>query len=127
IDVGGVREPDLGADAAGEIDGQIHGAREERRQRHDHEHGRQRVPHLARGHEGIAGLMTEKFHLWSLRLAVPEVLSQIDRRAILRRPPYMRVSSARLPISEVSIIDSSAVNSTTLASSTRSATRPKVL
>src|SRR5262249_29593367 len=86
-------------DAAGEVDGEIQAAHEEGNQRGDHEQGGERIPHLAGGHERIVGLMAEEFHERSLRCAT----AQIDRRAILRRPPYMSVSSARLPMSEVNM------------------------
>ena len=62
VDVGHCGKLASRAHAAGEVDGEVQAAGEERAQRDDHEHRRQRVPHVARGHELEVGLMAEEFH-----------------------------------------------------------------
>ena len=59
--------------------------------RADHQHGGQRVPHLACGHEREVGLLVEKFHVRA------SYRQPIDSLVILRLPPNMSVSSARCP------------------------------
>src|SRR5215467_198996 len=95
VDVGRMRETDLGADTTREVDTVIQATDEERAERYEQQYGRETVPHPPRGHEREVGLVAEEFHL--LSLCSSRCGAQIDRRAILRWPPYMRVSSARLP------------------------------
>ena len=83
VDVGRLGEAHLRAHATREVDAEIQAAGEERDERGDHQHGRERVPHLACGHERVAGLVAEKFHACFLR--------SVGSRASLRRPPYMSV------------------------------------
>ena len=61
---------DFDADAAGEVDGEVQSAHEERHERSDHQDGRQRVPHLACGHEREVGFLMKKFH------GLPQVLNR---------------------------------------------------